>query len=133
MTADERRQLKPLAATNAGCTADFIKARGFDITVAFNVAKVDLATVHAGRGAGGGAEIARVRATEAGRRALADGRKRGPDQGGWIGDGDRTLLREGSPIVAETGGEDLAEGEGRRSPALHASGIISNRNNSLTI
>ena len=39
MTKDARRLVELLSASDAACTADFIKARGFKVKVVFNLAK----------------------------------------------------------------------------------------------
>jgi hypothetical protein len=75
MTADERRLLELLAASDDGCTDALLRAHGFTLEVIIKVASTGLATAkaeHTFAAAGRAIEVTRVRITDAGRRALAE-------------------------------------------------------------
>jgi hypothetical protein len=69
-----RRALELLASCREGCTEAIMLARGFTIKQMVELTRAGLATAKAERVVGGGKtiEVARVRITEAGRRALAE-------------------------------------------------------------
>ena len=69
-----RRALELLASCRDGCTEAIMLARGFTIKQMVELTRAGLATAKAERVVGGGKtiEVARVRITEAGRRALAE-------------------------------------------------------------
>jgi hypothetical protein len=70
---DRRRALELLAASHDGATEAILLAHGIAVPQMVELVRAGLATVHAERVvAGGGAmEVACVRITDAGRRALA--------------------------------------------------------------
>ena len=69
---DRRRALELLASCRDGCTEAIMLAHGFTVDQLVELVRGGLATAHAERMVAGGRsmEIARVRITEAGRRAL---------------------------------------------------------------
>lgn len=69
---DRRRALELLASCRDGCTEAIMLAHGFTIPLMVELVRAGLATATAERMVAGGKamEIARVRITEAGRRAL---------------------------------------------------------------
>jgi hypothetical protein len=72
-----RRLLELLADSNEGCSEDLLRAHGFKLDNMVDVVNAGLATATTERGLAGGkpVEFARVRITEAGRRALLEGRR----------------------------------------------------------
>jgi hypothetical protein len=74
MTADERRLLDLLAASDDGCTEAILLAHGFarELIDSFVSAGLATATVVRAFAAGRAIEFTRVRITDAGRRALAE-------------------------------------------------------------
>jgi len=70
---DRRRALELLAASRKGCTKAMTRAHGFSIDMLLDLLKAGLATTKRERMVAGGrqTDVARVRITEAGRRALA--------------------------------------------------------------
>jgi hypothetical protein len=70
---DRRRALELLASCRDGCTEAIMLAHGFTIEQMVELVRAGLATAQAERVVAGGRtiEVARVRITEAGRRALA--------------------------------------------------------------
>jgi hypothetical protein len=70
---DRRRALELLVASPKGCTKAMMRAHGFSIDMLLDLLKAGLATTKREPMANGGREtdVARVRITEAGRRALA--------------------------------------------------------------
>jgi hypothetical protein len=72
MTADERRLLELLAATEDGCTDALLLAHGFTLEVIFNVVKAGLATIQAERLHAASQPIEIVRITDAGLRIRAE-------------------------------------------------------------
>jgi hypothetical protein len=70
---DRRRALELLASWRDGCTEAIMLAHGFSIDMMVELVNAGLATATAERVVAGGKtiEVARVRITEAGRRALA--------------------------------------------------------------
>jgi hypothetical protein len=71
---DRRRALELLAASRDGCTEAIMLAHGFTVAQMVELVRAGLATATAERVATGGrmVEVARVRITDAGRRALAE-------------------------------------------------------------
>jgi hypothetical protein len=69
---DRRRALELLAASRDGCTEAIMLAHGFTVAQMVELVRAGLATATPERMVAGGKamEIARVRITEAGRRAL---------------------------------------------------------------
>jgi hypothetical protein len=69
-----RRALDLLASCPDGCFEGLLVAHGFSIPFIVRLVRAGLATVHTERVVAGGRrlEVARVRITEAGRRALAE-------------------------------------------------------------
>jgi hypothetical protein len=74
MTADERRMLELLAASEDGCTDALLTAHGFKLDVLISIVSARLATATPERvfAAGKPVEVTRVRITDAGRRVLAE-------------------------------------------------------------
>jgi hypothetical protein len=72
--ATRRRALELLAASRDGCTEAIMLAHGFSIDLMVELVNAGLATAQTERmvAAGKRIEVARVRITEAGRRALAN-------------------------------------------------------------
>jgi hypothetical protein len=72
--SDRRRALELLAASSDGCTEAIMIAHGFTIEDLVELVRAGLATATAGRVVAGRrtVEIATVRITDAGRRALED-------------------------------------------------------------
>jgi hypothetical protein len=72
--ATRRRALELLAASRDGCTEAIMLAHGFSIDLMVELVNAGLATAQTERmvAAGERIEVARVRITEAGRRALAN-------------------------------------------------------------
>jgi hypothetical protein len=72
--ATRRRALELLAASRDGCTEAIMLAHGFSIDLMVELINAGLATAQTERmvAAGKRIEVARVRITEAGRRALAN-------------------------------------------------------------
>jgi hypothetical protein len=72
---DRRRALELLAASRDGATEAMLRAHGFSTALIVDLVRAGLATAHSQRVVAGGGgrtmEIARMRVTEAGRRALA--------------------------------------------------------------
>jgi hypothetical protein len=70
---DRRRALELLAGSPTGCTEVLLFAHGVTVEMLVELIRAGLATASTERVGGGGRamEIARVRITEAGRRALA--------------------------------------------------------------
>ena len=70
---DRRRALELLAGSPAGCTEVLLFAHGVTVEILVELIRAGLATASTERVDGGGRamELARVRITEAGRRALA--------------------------------------------------------------
>jgi hypothetical protein len=70
---DRRRALELLAASPDGCSEAVLAAHGFDVELLVKLVRAGLASATAERVVAGGKtmEIARMRITEAGRRALA--------------------------------------------------------------
>jgi len=68
-----RRALDLLASCPDGCFEGLLVAHGFSVPFIFRLVHAGLATVHTERVVAGGQrlEVARVRITEAGRRAMA--------------------------------------------------------------
>jgi hypothetical protein len=72
-TADERRLLELLAASDDGATDALLRAHGFTLEVIINIVSTGLATAKAERtvaAADRAIEVTRVRITEAGRQAI---------------------------------------------------------------
>jgi hypothetical protein len=74
MSPCRRRALELLAASRGGCTEAIMLAHGFSIDMMVELVNAGLATATAERMVVGGKtiEVARVRITEAGRRALTE-------------------------------------------------------------
>src|SRR5262245_47722891 len=72
---DRRRALELLASCRDGCTEAIMRAHGFTVAQLAELIRSGLAAAQAERVIAGGKaiEVARMRITEAGRRALADG------------------------------------------------------------
>jgi hypothetical protein len=69
---DRRRALELLAGSREGCTKAMMRAHGFSIDMLLELVRAGLATTKRQRVvAGRQTDIARVRITEAGQRALA--------------------------------------------------------------
>jgi hypothetical protein len=75
---DRRRALELLAASRDGCTEALMLAHGFTIPQMVELVRAGLATATAERVVAGSRklEVARVKITEAGRRALEKARRR---------------------------------------------------------
>jgi hypothetical protein len=71
MTADERRLLELLAASDDGCTDVLLLAHGLPIEMIAEVVRAGLAVAHPGRLLAGRVLNTRLLITDAGRRALA--------------------------------------------------------------
>jgi hypothetical protein len=73
-TADERRLLELLAASDDGCTDALLLAHGIALELIDGIVSAGLATATAERrfAAGRRVKVARVWITDAGRQALAD-------------------------------------------------------------
>jgi hypothetical protein len=73
---DRRRALELLASCRDGCTEAMMRAHGFTIPQMVELIRAGLASASAERVVAGSRkiEVARVRITEAGRRALAESR-----------------------------------------------------------
>jgi hypothetical protein len=73
MTADERRMLELLAASDDGCTEAMLLAHGFALDLIHGIVSAGLATATAERRfvAERWVKVTRMRITDAGRRALA--------------------------------------------------------------
>ena len=71
MTAEERRLLELLAASDDGCTAELLLALGFTPDLVLGVVRLGLATAQTENVLAGGRAVvvSRVRITEAGRLA----------------------------------------------------------------
>jgi hypothetical protein len=71
---DRRRALELLASSRDGCTEAILRAHGFSTAQIVDLERAGLATAHGQRVVAGGSgrtmEVARVKITEAGRRAL---------------------------------------------------------------
>ena len=76
-TPDRRRALELLAASPDGATEAMMVARGFTVAQIVELVRAGLASAKAERVVAGGKsiEVARVRITDAGRRALDPGQK----------------------------------------------------------
>ena len=76
------RALDLLASCPDGCFEGLLVAHGFSIPFIVRLVRAGLATVHTERVVAGGRrlEVARVRITEAGRRAVADGHEHADPQ-----------------------------------------------------
>ena len=74
---DRRRALELLAASSDGCTEAIMIAHGFTIAQIVELVTAGLANATAERVVAGGKaiEVARVRITEAGRKALAEAKR----------------------------------------------------------
>jgi hypothetical protein len=74
VTADDRRLLELLAASEDGCTDDLLLAHGFKLDVLISIVSAEFATATPERTIASGRPVktTRVRITEAGRRTLAD-------------------------------------------------------------
>jgi hypothetical protein len=72
---DRRRALELLAASPDGCTEAILRAHGFSVEQMVDLVRAGLASAATERVVAGGkkVEVARVKITEAGRRALAEG------------------------------------------------------------
>jgi hypothetical protein len=74
-SATRRRALELLASSRDGCTEAILRAHGFSTALIVNLVRTGLATAHSQRVVAGGGgrmmEVARVKITEAGQRALA--------------------------------------------------------------
>ena len=71
---DRRRALELLASCRDGCTEALMLAHGFTVSQMVNLVRDGLATAHTERMVGGSRatiEVAHLKITEAGRRALA--------------------------------------------------------------
>jgi len=75
--SDRRRALELLAASSDGCTEAIMIAHGFTIAQIVELVTAGLANATAERVVAGGKaiEVARVRITEAGRKALAEAKR----------------------------------------------------------
>jgi hypothetical protein len=73
LSADRRRALNLLAASQDGCTEAIMLAHGFKVALLVDMIREGLTTAHNERVIAGGrtVDVTRVRITEAGRRALS--------------------------------------------------------------
>jgi hypothetical protein len=74
MTADERRLLELLVASDEGATDALLQAHGLKLDILISIVSAGLATATPERALVGGkpVDVTRVRITDAGRRALAE-------------------------------------------------------------
>jgi hypothetical protein len=76
-TAEERRLLEVLTASDHGVTDALLLAHGFSLDLIVGLVRTRLATAKVERNFGGGRaiEVTRVRITESGRRVLVERRR----------------------------------------------------------